>query len=282
VIERHRFRAMGTDVELLVEAPSEDAASAFPAVEDEFERLEQLLSRFRPDSDLSRLNREGRLVAAPDLVEITELALEARNRTGGSFDPTVHDAVIAAGYDRSFEDVAPEGDVAAPGAVCGGAVRVDRGTMTIELDSDVRLDFGGIGKGFAAERAAELLAVAGPCLVNAGGDVAVRGGSWPIGVETTDGTLTLELERGGLATSGRDRRRWRRGGEEQHHLIDPSTGRPAASSLLRVTVVAGDAVEAEVLAKSLFLAGEDEATAADADAVLVTADGRTIRTGGLR
>jgi FAD:protein FMN transferase len=282
VIERHRFRAMGTDVELLVHAPAADAAAAFPAVEDEFERLEQLLSRFRPDSDLSRLNREGRLVAAPDLVEVTELALDARARTGGSFDPTVHDAVVAAGYDRTFEDVAPEADAPAVQAACGGAVRVDRGTMTIELDPGVRLDFGGIGKGYAAERAAEVLAVAGPCLVNAGGDVAVRGGSWPIGVETPDGTLTLELERGGLATSGRDRRRWSRGGEEQHHLIDPATGRPAVSGLLRVTVVADDAVEAEVLAKTLFLAGEDEATALDADAVLVTADGRTVRTGALR
>jgi thiamine biosynthesis lipoprotein len=127
-----------------------------------------------------------------------------------------------------------------------------------------------------------VLALTGPCLVNAGGDVAVRGGSWPVGVETPHGTLTLELERGGLATSGRDRRRWRRGGEERHHLIDPSTGRPAASDLLRVTAVAEDAIAAEVLAKTLFLAGEDGATAAGADAVLVTADGRTVRTGALR
>ena len=156
----------------------------------------------------------------------------------------------------------------------------------VELEPGVRLDLGGIGKGFAAERAAEILATAGPCLVSAGGDVATRGGSWPVGVETGGDPLTLELAGGNaLATSGRDRRRWRRGGRELHHLIDPGTGEPSRSDLLRVTLVAGDAVAAEVEAKSLFLAGAERA-AAEADerglpAVLVTGDGRTVLAGGL-
>ena len=109
--------------------------------------------------------------------------------------------------------------------------------------------------------------------VNAGGDLAVRGGAWPVGVAED---LTLELSHGGIATSGRDRRRWRRDGEELHHLIDPKTGRPAESDLLRVTVVAGSAVEAEVLAKAAFLGAD-----VDVPRVLVTADGRTILAGGL-
>jgi thiamine biosynthesis lipoprotein len=145
----------------------------------------------------------------------------------------------------------------------------------------VQIDLGGIGKGYAAERAAELLALAGPCLVNAGGDIAIRGGSWPVGVEH----ITLQLDSGGLATSGRDRRRWQRGGRELHHLIDPATGEPSETDLLRVTVVAGDAVDAEVAAKSLFLAGSKraaaEANAAGMPAVLVTEDGRTLLAGGL-
>jgi thiamine biosynthesis lipoprotein len=214
---------------------------------------------------------------------VVELALLARVRTGGRFDPTVHDALVAAGYDRSFELVPADGP-AANAAACGGGVLVDG--RRIELEPGVRLDLGGIGKGFAVERAAVVLAAAGPCLVNAGGDLAVRGGSWPVGLETADGQITLELDRGAIATSGRDRRRWRRNGHEQHHLIDPRTGAPAESDLLRVTVVASDAVEAEVWAKALFLAGE-EAAAAEAEglglpAVLVTPDGRTRLAGGLR
>jgi len=278
VIERHTFRAMGTDVEAFVDGDP----AAFSLVEDEFQRLEQIMSRFRPDSELSRLNRERTLDASPDLLRVVELALAARERTRGRFDPTVHDALVAAGYDRSFDAVEPN----APGAAvhtppCGGGVTVHDGV--IALDDGVNLDLGGIGKGYAAERAAELLATAGPCLVNAGGDIALRGdATWPVGVETADGVVTLALERGGLATSGRDRRRWKRGGEERHHLVDPRTGLPSDSDLLRVTVVADDAVEAEVLAKALFLAGSDEAARTDAPAVLVTECGETILTGALR
>jgi thiamine biosynthesis lipoprotein len=280
-MRRRTFHAMGTEMELIVDA--EDAAAALDAAEAEVHRLEALLSRFRDDSELSRLNRDGSIEAGPDLVRVVELALAARERTGGRFDVTVHDAVVAAGYDRSFEDVAPESDVEclAP-AVAGGGVSIEG--SRIALDPGVRIDLGGIGKGYAAERAAELLALAGPCLVNAGGDIATRGGSWPVGVETDGAPLTLELAGAALATSGRDRRRWRRGGRELHHLIDPRTGAPAETDLLRVTVVAPDAVAAEVTAKALFLAGADaaraEADATGVAAVLVT-ESRTVLAGGL-
>lgn len=271
---RLSFKAMGTDIELLLDAePGERAERALASAAAEFERLEQIMSRFRPDSELSRLNRDGRIAGAShDLVQVVELALAARETTGGRFDPTVHDAVVAAGYDRTFEEI--PGDSVSPSAAaarCGGAVRVEG--LTVELEPGIRLDLGGIGKGYAADRAAELLALAGPCLVNAGGDLTVRGGSWPVGV--ADG-LTLELTRGAIATSGRDRRRWTRAGEELHHLIDPTTGRPARGDLLRVTVVADSAAEAEVAAKAAFLGAE-----VDMPRVLVTVDGRTILAGGL-
>jgi thiamine biosynthesis lipoprotein len=273
-MQRRSFRAMGTEVELLLDAPAGDRAErALDRAEAELERLEQVLSRFRPGSELSRLNRDGRSSSAsPDLVRVVELALAAREATGGRFDATVHDAVVAAGYDRTFEEVPADAPAGVDRDVtCGGTVHVDG--RTIELSPGVRRALGGIGKGYAVDRVAELLAIAGPCLVNAGGDLAVRGGSWPVGV--TDG-LTLELSSGGMATSGRDRRRWVRGGKELHHLIDPSTGRPAESALVRVTVVAASAADAEVLAKAAFLGAE-----VDAPRVLVTADGGTILAGGL-
>ena len=277
-MERRTFRAMGTEIELLVDAHA--AGAGLDAAEQEFHRLESLLSRFRADSELSRLNRDGGIDAGHDLLRVVALSLEAREQTGGRFDPTVHDALVDAGYDRSFDEVAsvsrPETWSSAP---AGGAVTID-GTH-IELERGVHLDLGGIGKGYAAERAAELLATAGPCLVNAGGDIAMRGGSWPVGVDA----LTLELANCGLATSGRDRRRWQRGDREMHHLIDPRTGEPSGSDVLRVTVVASDAVEAEVAAKALFLAGAEraclEADEAGTAAVIVPDAGRTLLAGGI-
>ena len=287
---RRRFRAMGTDAELVLDAaPNGSAIRALAEAEREVRRLEGIFSRFDPDSELSQLNRQRAMTVGPELLEVVELALAARERTSGRFDPTVHDALVAAGYDRTFEELAADEEVsdrwAGTAAGCAGLARVDRAAQSIELDSGVRLDLGGIAKGYAVDRAADIAGALGRCLVGLGGDIAVRGGGWPIGLETADGTMTLELGNGAVATSGRDRRRWTRDGRELHHLIDPATGRPAESDLLRVTAVSATATEAEVHAKALFLAGarqaRREADAAALPAVLVTLDGRTLLAGGL-
>jgi FAD:protein FMN transferase len=249
-VTRRAFRAMGTEMEMIVDAAAADAA--LDAAEAEIRRLESAMTRFDERSELCRLNRDGAIEASPDLLRVVTLALDARERTHGLFDPTIHDALVHAGYDRTFAEIDTDPPPAHP-SPAGGGVRVDG--ARIALEPGVRLDLGGIAKGYAAERAAEILAIAGPCVVNAGGDIAVRGRAWPIGVED----LTLELENGGLATTGRDRRRWLRGGAAQHHLIDPRTGAPASTELLRVTVVAADAVEAEVQAKHVFLGGPADA-----------------------
>jgi thiamine biosynthesis lipoprotein len=274
VIVRRSFAAMGTEVELLLDRDEHDEAAtdALDAAQAEFGRLERIFSRFDPGSELSRLNRDGELAdASPDLVRVLELALEARAETGGLFDPTVYDALAGAGYDRTFADVAPDGPAVFPERPCGGGIRIDG--RSVELDGGTHVDLGGIAKGYAVDRACDVLSAAGPCLVNAGGDLAVRDGAWPVGVTEE---LTLELTSGALATSGRDRRRWRRGGVEQHHLIDPRTSAPATGGPLRVTVFAETAARAEVLAKAAFLGAEP-----DTPHVLVDADGRAVTRGGL-
>jgi thiamine biosynthesis lipoprotein len=285
---RYRFRAMGTDVGVLLEAPAAlETMTGLLTVEREFRRLEAMLTRFDPGSELSRLNTAGAMDVSDELAEIVGLALNARERTGGRFDPTVHAAIVAAGYDRSFE--ALDQSTAAAGApppaggevhVCGSRIELERGTA---------LDLGGIGKGYTVDRTVAILGPLGPCLVNAGGDLAVAGapaqGVWTVAVDSASGSLSIGVSHGALATSGRDRRKWIAGGAEQHHLIDPATGAPADSDLLRVTVAADTAVEAEILAKALFLAGERaavaEANELGASALLVTGDGRDRRTGGL-
>ena len=194
---RRRFHAMGTDCALFLKArPRPEALRAMAEAEQEVRRLERIFSRFDPDSELSVLNQRGTLRVGPELLEVIDLAVSARERTGGRFDPTVHDALVAAGYDRTFEEVSAHdlggGD---PGASsnrrCGGSVRVDRETRSIQLDPGVHLDLGGIAKGYAVDRAAQILGELGPCLVDAGGDIAARGDGWPVGIQTGDGWLTL-------------------------------------------------------------------------------------------
>jgi thiamine biosynthesis lipoprotein len=287
-MERHAFRSMGTDIEALLDVePGPSAALGLSLVEEEFGRLEAILTRFDEGSELSRLNAEGSIDPGPDLRAVVELALEARERTNGRFDPTIYDALVAAGYDRTFESLR-----AAPTATldpCPTGGRVHVGPALIVLEPGVRLDLGGIGKGYAVDRAVSLLAPYGPCLVNAGGDLAVRGvpqhGTWAVAVDGAGFELTLGLTSGALATSGRDRRTWSTASGTAHHLIDPKTGLPSDSDLLRVTIVAATAVNAEVLAKALYLAGEElasaEAEAHGVPGILVTADGRTRLVGGL-
>lgn len=284
---------MGTQVELLVDSErSDDVEHALDAASNEVLRLEALLSRFRPESELSRLNRRGSIDAGPDLLRLAGRALAARERTGGRFDPTVHDAVVAAGYDCSFELITrvPDRGGATSPTPCHGRVEIDQERGIVRLNRGVRLDLGGIAKGYAAECACDILATAGPCMVNVGGDLAVRGlprdaTAWMVGADAGGRAVTLAIPWGGLATSGRDRRRWTRGGVGLHHIIDPATGEPSDGDLLRVTVVAGDAPEAEIAATSLFVLGMDAASE-EADilgypTLLVGLDGSTRYAGGL-
>lgn len=278
---------MGVEVEMLA-ATTEDAGAAFAEAEACFGRLERIFTRFDHASELSRLNRAGRARVSPELVELAAFALAARERTAGLVDVTVHDALVAWGYDRTFTEVRDREHSTPPPAQCGGAFHVDERTCTIELAEGTRLDFGGLAKGYAVDTALRRLARIGPAIVNAGGDLAVTADDeapWPVGVDTADGSLTLALARGALATSGSDARRWRVGGREAHHLIDPRSGEPSRSDLLRATAWAPTAVEAEVRAKTLFLLGAEaaavHASLHEIPAVLVTTDGATLKAGGL-
>ena len=257
---------MGTDVAVV--APQR-AGEAVEAAFDLFDQWEATLSRFRPDSELWYLNghsggpavRVSRLLFA-----VTARALEAARATGGLYDPTVLRALEAAGYDRSFELVSIAGEGGAPRALLRGwrQVEADPRARTIRLPAGVGLDFGGIAKGMAADAAIGLLRAMGlaSALVDAGGDVRVHasppgGQSWPVAVPTPDGVHLVRLTHGAVATSGIGRRRWLRRGRLMHHLIDPRTGRPAATGLWSVSVAAPTAAAAEVAAKAAFLLGPE-------------------------
>jgi thiamine biosynthesis lipoprotein len=166
----------------------------------------------------------------------------------------------------------------------------DEQPRTICLPPGTQLDFGGVAKGWAAHQTVERLKASGPALMNAGGDIAISGPRlndepWLVGIsnpfEPEQDIVTLHLHGGGVATSGKDRRRWMRGDILSHHIIDPRTGRPATTDILTATVIAPTTMEAEAAAKSVFLLGSEagldwlESDSALA-AVLVLDDGQVI------
>lgn len=298
------FRAMGCQMQALLEADGAAAETAVAQTPGWFEDWEQHLSRFRPDSELSRLNdSHGQPVAVSAVLwNVLAAAVEAERESGGLVTPVLLAALEAAGYERSFETLAlsTTGGVLlstaeAPAPALAQCLWRKPETRQVSLLGGVRLDLGGVAKGWAAGAAAQRLAAHGPALVDAGGDVAVSGPRrsgepWIVGVadplHPDQDLATLAVSGGGVATSGRDYRRWRQGGAWQHHLIDPRTGRPAETDVLSATVVGPSAGAAEVAAKAALILGSQAGRywleqRPHLAGLLVLEDGRPVATASL-
>lgn len=244
--------------------------SSFGWVEDFFGRVEAELSRFRSMSAVSRLNRaagRGPQVVPPLVWTVLTSAIEAARDSGGIYDPTLLRIMERIGYDRSFETMerisAAKVNSPVPAIGSWRRVRLDSGARSVSLPGDLALDLGGIAKGWTVDQAALALAMLGPVLVDAGGDLrvvdAVDGEPWPIGVqdpfEPERDRGLVRLSTGALATSSVGGRRWRRGDRTLHHVIDPRTGTSAESDLHSVTVHAPSALTADVAAKVVLVLG---------------------------
>lgn len=270
------------------------------------EQLEARWSRFRSTSEISAINAASGVpvIVSPDTLDIVARALDARETTRGWFDPTVLDALTAAGYDRSYEQLDTV-DANAPIARRGDErpataklhvtprVDVDRIVGAIRLESGARLDLGGIGKGRAADLVATELSALGArgVLVSLGGDLRAIGDAptshgWIIEMESVLGTAfgRIALGDGAVATSSQLTRRWRRDGAAMHHLIDPHTRACARSDIAACTVISGEAERAEVIAKAALIAGATRGAALvgdlDVAAQFVLLDGSIERFGG--
>ena len=277
---RAPFRAMGTSMALIGPGDADPAAFATTAhrVEAVFAEHEQRFSRFLPDSELCRVNTRQTTRVSAAFAQVTRLALAAATRTGGLFDPTTLVALEAAGYDRDIEVVRldPRVTPLADPRSCGRWDEVSLRGRTIDLPEGVALDFGGIAKGWTADRAAEEAARLLPwALVDAGGDLRLTGDApregLPIDIEDPFGgdMPSLQLHHGALATSSTRKRRW---GDGRHHLIDPRTGRPSATDFVQVTAWAPTCVEAEVSAKWVLLGGNGVLDAVSAIAMRSSGD----------
>ena len=263
-IQRWSFSAMAMDVVLAgpLSAGTRSFAAAARAVEEVFREADARFSRFRPDSELSRVNvAAGRWQAVSAMfAELLRRSLDAARATEGLFDPTVLPALIAAGYDRDYDELLrkrPRPPFAARAAARWHDVQLD-GRMLF-LPEGAALDFGGIAKGWAVDRAIERTSGLRWSMVDAGGDLAIAGRPpRPVPITVADPwepaaeLAQLGLDGGALATSSVVGRSWAPG---QHHLIDPRTWRPARTPVVQSTVWAPTCVEAEVLAKWSLLRG---------------------------
>ncbi len=283
-ISRDTWQAMGTTVTIEVSGKPHLMVDARRHLDE----LEQRWSRFLPTSDVSGCNQTRGIPVDvhADTRHLIRQAIHACSLTNGRYDPTVHDALVAAGYDRSFDQITPlpgppsvaPARTAAPGV---DGIRVDDALGSVTLPVGVGFDPGGIGKGLAADLITERLLAAGAAraFVSIGGDlrVAAEPSDDPGRlVEIAEPTVSdspiaqVAVINGAIATSTDQKRTWRRGDTIAHHIIDPSTGRPADTHAALVTTVTAEAWWAEALATQLMLTPPTQwSTAVGDDAALI-------------
>jgi thiamine biosynthesis lipoprotein ApbE len=280
------WTALSMLVQLVVTAPGRLAA-ARELLEADLLALDLACSRFRPDSELVAIGNIARGASGPVTVPVSPLlgeavavALRAAQLTDGDVDPTVGAVLADLGYDRDFAELARPGQPAPAGDDTGGltvrvipgwrSIRVDAGRQRLAVPAGVQLDLGATVKAWAADRAAARIADVLGCgvLVSLGGDTAVAGeppdGGWRIRVQDRTAlpgepaggpSQAVAIRDGGLATSSTAARRWRRGGDVLHHILDPRTGRPAVPVWRTVSVAAATCADANTAATAAIIRG---------------------------
>jgi thiamine biosynthesis lipoprotein ApbE len=270
--------------------------------------LDLACSRFRPDSEVVAIGRaaadaEGQhsTTVSPLLAEAIAVSLRAASLTDGDVDPTVGAAISALGYDRDFVRVPPTGPAlpvrvrTIPG---WRSVTLNPVSRQLTVPAGIQLDLGATVKGWAADRCAARIAGKLDCgtLVSLGGDTAVAGeppvGGWRIRVQDVTGMpdqpaegphAVVAIREGGLATSSTTARRWQRGGDILHHILDPRTGLPAAPVWRTVSVAAASCADANTAATAAIIRGRQALpwlTGLKLPARLVETDGSVLTVAG--
>jgi thiamine biosynthesis lipoprotein len=271
-ITEDSFEVWGTTAVLLVTSP----LAAVPArrlAEHVLADVDLACSRFRPDSELTRLNEAGGepMMISATFADLLSAALRAARLTGGDVDPTCGQALAGLGYDRDFAELRAGGAtsprLAGPAGPVPGwrRVRLDNGARRVRLEHGAQLDLGATAKAWAADTCAEQIARRTGCgvLVSLGGDVAVAGTPPPEGwqIRVTDDHAappdapgqTVTISSGGLATSSTTVRAWTVADRPVHHIIDPATGEPASSCWRTVSVAAGTCTDANTASTAAII-----------------------------
>jgi thiamine biosynthesis lipoprotein len=265
--------ALGCLMRVIVTRPS-GLTAAKNAVYEVVDAMDAAASRFREDSELSRLNArpEKEVVVSPLLADAIGVALRGAHLTGGAVDPTVGFAIKLAGYDTDFALVPADAEplrIVATRVPGWRAVEFHPRARLVRLPRGVELDLGATAKALAADMAAMAASRAtggAGALVSLGGDIAVAGerppGGWHVQISEDsnapleEGEETVTIASGGLATSSIMVRRWTRGGQVLHHIIDPSTGLPTNGPWRTATVAAGSCVDANIAATGAIVLGK--------------------------
>ena len=296
--------SMGSEVRLIARTADEGAAvAAFEAAFAEFDRLDALMSVWRENSDVNRLNAAAGVAPvaiSPEVAEVLRTARQVSEWSGGKFDITFGAMSDVWRFDHDQDGRIPSRAEIAPrvARVNYEELRLDDQARTAFLARPgMRVHLGGIGKGYAVDRAASILRARGlrDFMIQSGGDLYVAGsrgdGPWRVGIQDPRGPggrsfAALNVVDAAVSTSGDYERFFISGGRRYHHILDPDTGEPARGSR-SATVVAGRALLADALSTAVFVLGADEGMAlierlGSVEGVIVTPANNVAVSTGLR
>lgn len=261
------------DTYMTVTAYGDNAQKGVTDAVAEIQRLDNLLSIGKEDSEISKLNKSGSAALSDDTAVMVAKALDLYNSTGGAFDITVLPLMELWGFTTQEYYVPTEDEIqSALQRVGADKLTWDESTKTLTLGDKQEIDLGGIAKGFTSSRIMEIFKKDGvTCgMVSLGGNVHLLGtkqdgSAWRVGIQdpnNTDDMLgVLEANDCAVITSGAYERNFEKDGVTYHHIIDPATGKPSNSGLTSVTIVSKDGTLADGLSTSLFVMGKDKAIA---------------------
>lgn len=254
------------DTVMTINAYGSKSESAVKAAQNEINRLDKLLSVQNENSEIFKLNQSKEMTVSEDTLTLITRSKELYTLTAGAFDITCEPLTREWGFYSGLENKVPS-QMAIENALEGvGAEHINIENSTVTLDSNTSLDLGGIAKGFASHKAAEILKDYGvtSALMSLGGNVRAVGSkpdgeSWSVAVTDPDDNSksigTLKISDKAVVTSGGYQRYFEENGQIYHHIIDTKTGYPADSGLKSVTVVSEADALADALSTALFVMG---------------------------
>lgn len=254
------------DTVMTINAYGSKSESAVKAAQNEINRLDKLLSVQKENSEIFKLNQSKKMTVSEDTLTLITRSKEIYTLTDGAFDISCEPLIREWGFYSGLENKVPSKKAIETALEGVGAEHIKFENSTVTLDKNSSLDLGGIAKGYASHKAAEILKEYGvtSALMSLGGNVRAIGSkpdgeSWSVAVTDPDDNSksigTLKISDKAVVTSGGYQRYFEENGQTYHHIIDTKTGYPADSGLKSVTIVSDDDALADALSTALFVMG---------------------------
>lgn len=261
------------DTYMSLKAYGKNAQKAVNDAKAEIERLDQLWSAVDKNSEIYKLNKKKQMKVSDETLELIEFAKKKSAQSGDAFDISVYPIVELWGFPTQKYRVPSDSEIQKLlKGVDSQKIQINKKTNVVTLEKNMKIDLGGIAKGYTSQRIAKIYKKDGvkSGVISLGGNVQAigkktDGSRWKVGIQSPDDTETMiggyEASDEAVITSGAYERYFEKNGKRYHHIIDPATGKPSEKDLKSVTIISKNGTLSDTLSTTLFVMGKDKAIA---------------------